>query len=207
MGRAISGIKDQLARYARRFRERRCAGSHGAPTRSARAASRAPGRASPKAQCQRDVVASRFVLPDDRGTIADVARRRAGSPPDAAWPKRRSCRRLGLRRAVRRARRWWKLRTAYQAAARHRSVARIFDDQMRHQQRVAAEIEEVVIDADALEPERLGQEPRKHLLRRRPRWGVVGAACWSGAGRALRSSLPLGVSGSASSTTNAAGTM
>ena len=72
---------------------------------------------------------------------------------------------------------------------------------------MAAEREEVVVDADPLEPQHLGKQRRT---------GSPPAACAahaplagvsSGAGSAARSSLPFGVSGSRSSTTNAAGTM
>ncbi len=80
-------------------------------------------------------------------------------------------------------------------------------DQPRREQRVAAEVEEVVVDADlgrGRESRRTGREDL--LLRRARRRGSLRGAK-SGAGSALRSSLPFGVSGSASSTTIAAGTM
>ena len=72
---------------------------------------------------------------------------------------------------------------------------------------VAAEREEVVVDADALQPQHLGEQRAQQLLLRRARAARIVAGVRSGAGSALRSSLPLGVSGSLSSATNAAGTM
>ena len=72
---------------------------------------------------------------------------------------------------------------------------------------VAAEREEVVVDADPLQPKHLGKQPAQDVLLRRARPAPHAPPCSSGAGSALRSSLPLGVSGSRSSTTNADGTM
>ena len=80
-------------------------------------------------------------------------------------------------------------------------------DQPRRQQRVAAQLEEMVVDAHPLAapaPRRTGRRglaPAASAGRGTPRPRRCGA------GSALRSSLPLGVSGRASSTTNAAGTM
>ena len=74
------------------------------------------------------------------------------------------------------------------------------------QQRVAAEVEEAVVDADPVQPEDLGEDPGTGSPRGRARRPAVAARRGeSGAGSAARSSLPFGVSGSASSTTNAAG--
>ena len=82
-------------------------------------------------------------------------------------------------------------------------------DHPRGQQRVPAQLEEVVVHAPpAPAPSTSAQIPASTSST-----GVRGAtyrssaAASSGAGSALRSSLPLGVSGSASSSTNAAGTM
>ena len=77
------------------------------------------------------------------------------------------------------------------------------------QQRVAAQLEEVVVDADPLQAQHLGPDVGEHLLAgvRGRRVGTAAAGCRSGAGSAWRSTLPLGVSGSASSTTKAEGTM
>ena len=82
-------------------------------------------------------------------------------------------------------------------------------DHLRRQQRVAAQVEEVVVRPDPLEPEHLGPDAGEDLLDRRARRhdSSPSALCRSGAGRALRSTLPLGVSGSAASVTKAAGTM
>ena len=75
------------------------------------------------------------------------------------------------------------------------------DDDLRGEQRVAAEGEEVVVDADPVAtPSTSAQTPREQLLgavaraRRSPRGRRL-----SGAGSAPRSTLPLAVSGSASS--------
>ena len=72
---------------------------------------------------------------------------------------------------------------------------------------MAAEREEVVVDADALQPQHLGKQPAQDLLLRGARRAARTAGVKSGAGSARRSSLPFGVSGSRSSTTNADGTM
>ncbi len=80
-------------------------------------------------------------------------------------------------------------------------------DQLDRQNAVAAEREEVVVDADVIEPERLGEQPAQHRLLRRYAAAVSVLAVITGAGSARRSSLPFGVSGSRSSSTKAAGTM
>ena len=73
---------------------------------------------------------------------------------------------------------------------------------------VAPKLKEVVLDPDPREAKGLGKERAEELFlgRSRARCQVV-VEPKSGAGSALRSSLPLGVSGRASSTTIAAGTM
>ena len=72
---------------------------------------------------------------------------------------------------------------------------------------VAAEREEVVVDPDTLETKHLRKQGAQDLLLRRARRPPHRSHRCSGAGSARRSSLPLGVSGSRSSTTNADGTM
>jgi hypothetical protein len=77
----------------------------------------------------------------------------------------------------------------------------------RREQELAAEIEEVVVDADG-PAEQLAPGGRQRLLGARPRGtNVRSRGAVSGAGRALRSSLPLGVRGRASRRTKADGTM
>ena len=80
-------------------------------------------------------------------------------------------------------------------------------DQPHRQQRMPAQVEEVILRPDPVQPEHLARTPRT----RSPRPHVAGprpaAACSPGAGSAARSTFPLAVSGSASSTTTAAGTM
>ena len=79
-------------------------------------------------------------------------------------------------------------------------------DQPGGEQRVAAEVEEVVVDTDG--PGRARRRTgRRGLLGRRARRPAAVSSARCGAGSARRSSLPLTVSGSASSTTNADGTM
>ena len=79
---------------------------------------------------------------------------------------------------------------------------------LHRQDAVAAEVEERVVDADPLDPEHLRRRCRPGSPRpRSPERGTRSASWYSGAGRARVSSLPLTVSGSASNTTTAAGTM
>ena len=81
-------------------------------------------------------------------------------------------------------------------------------DQPRRQQRVAAKLEEVVVDADPRNPQHLGKQPAQDLLLRRARRPVRVLRRQAPAkASARRSSLPFGVSGSRSSTTSADGTM
>ncbi len=68
----------------------------------------------------------------------------------------------------------------------------------RRQQRVAAQVEEVVAHPTRSSPSTSAQMPASDLLDRRPRRHVLlRGARPSGAGSALRSTLPFGVSGSA----------
>ena len=77
---------------------------------------------------------------------------------------------------------------------------------------MAAEVEEVVVDADRIaQAEQILPDPGDHLLDgiagRRPRRGVRLAAIASGAGSARRSTLPLALSGSSARGTKRDGTM
>ena len=71
-----------------------------------------------------------------------------------------------------------------------------------------AQDEEIILRADPLHAQHVGEDPAQDLLGApSPAPGPAPAPlAWSGAGSAARSSFPLGVSGSASSTTNADGT-
>ena len=84
-------------------------------------------------------------------------------------------------------------------------VARARDD-LDGEQRVAAEVDEALVDADALALEHVGPDRREHLLDRacaaRRRRRLLRRGAERRRARA-RSTLPFGVSGSASSTTNA----
>ena len=82
---------------------------------------------------------------------------------------------------------------------------------LHHQQRVAAEVEEVVVEPDL----RAGRAPRARPRRSPLRARIAGASCAGrcrraatrGAGSALRSILPFGVSGMARAARHCAGTM
>ena len=63
----------------------------------------------------------------------------------------------------------WGLRTGCGSRSRHPSVAADAADQPRRQQRMAAELEEVVVDADPLQPQHLGKQRAQDLLLRRAR--------------------------------------
>ena len=83
-------------------------------------------------------------------------------------------------------------------------------DDLDAEDRVPAQLEEVVVDADPFEPQHFGPDLCQPLLGRSARGCKAlfsSGRAWSGAGSARRSTLPLGVNGSASSTTKAAGTM
>ncbi len=77
------------------------------------------------------------------------------------------------------------------------------------EQRVPAELEEALLDPDPLDPEDLGEDAGQQLLDRVARRLVPGrrGRGAASASRARRSTLPFGVSGSASRKTNADGTM
>ena len=81
-------------------------------------------------------------------------------------------------------------------------------DHPHRRQRIPTQIEERVIHPDPLQPQHLGVDAGQDLLDRGwPGPGTDPGVVYSGAGRARVSSLPLGVNGSASITTTAAGTM
>ena len=88
--------------------------------------------------------------------------------------------------------------------AQHRPDPR---DQPDRQQRVPAQVEEVVVDADRVHAEHLGERRAQHLLLHRGRTTARHPPTYSGAGSARRSSFPFAVNGSSSSSTTAAGTM
>jgi hypothetical protein len=70
-------------------------------------------------------------------------------------------------------------------------------DHMDRQQRVAAEVEELVMKTDAIALEEVGADPGEELFERAGWRDMASAspALGPGAGKALRSSLPLAVSG------------
>ena len=81
-------------------------------------------------------------------------------------------------------------------------------DHLGGDQRVAAEVEEVVVEPTAVAAaEHLGEDRGDDLLDRGARRTELGRPRTSGSGSAFRSSLPLALSGNSSSTTIAAGTM
>ncbi len=95
------------------------------------------------------------------------------------------------------------------AGSRLQKASRSRGDHLGGQERVAAQLEEVVVDSDPLSLEDLLPRLCDEGLRRGP-WRVVRFTRYddsadSGAGRALRSTLPLGVSGKASRRTKAEG--
>ena len=185
-----------------------CAGLSCRAIRSARAAAQARrGRAVPRNVERAEIVARAlsFELVEEpeprlregeRHHLRRGHRRRAGR---AAW-------RLVERR---RARRWWKLEHVPSGSSTREARHGIAAITCVGKQRVTAELEEVVVRCRrASSAEHLGPEAGKDLFSVAVRGGVYSVAgSWSGAGSALRSTLPLGVSGSASSTTKAAGTM
>ena len=79
--------------------------------------------------------------------------------------------------------------------------------QPHRQQRVPAQLEEVVVHADALQAQDLGERRAQDLLRARGRRPTRTAPQHLRGGQRPRSSFPFTVSGSASSTTTADGTM
>ena len=201
--------QDQLARARRRLGGTRCAGSRAAPPVAERGAPAPQSSAPVKPHRQRDRCRSRWPGPADRGTTAAAGRTtaesRAGRAAAARSAGRAACG-LGRRRSAERRHAWG----LEQAADRELDVQGGADaaDQPGRQQRMAAEVEEVVVDADPLDaraPRRTAPPGSPPAALRGARRAPLGRS--SGAGSARRSSLPLGVSGSASSSTKAAGTM
>ena len=89
-----------------------------------------------------------------------------GSP--ATPPRRRVA-----RRSARRGRRSSAWRTGCGAALAARTHAKCEND-LHGQQRVPAELEEIIVDADALEPEDLGEDAAQRLFRGVPRRDIAG---------------------------------
>src|SRR5215469_15868897 len=79
-------------------------------------------------------------------------------------------------------------------------------DEPGSQERVSTELKEVVVNADSGHPQSLGKDYAEDLFLRRA-GEALAETVRSGAGSPLRSSLPLGVSGKASSSTIAPGTI
>ena len=211
-GRAAAGVAgSRWHGTAERRREDRAQRSRAArPRRRARASSAPHVELARQPQRHRRCCRSRSGLPAGRGTTAAAARTTA-APRAAARDGAASAGRACWRRR-RRAPGQPVARSAPRTAARSGSSTpkRGADprDQPGRQQRVAAELEEVVVDADPLERPAPRRPDRTAISSvRRARRAHCRRAVSSGAGSALRSSLPLAVSGSASSTTNAAGTM
>ena len=174
-------------------------------TRSASAASRAADRADPKAQGNRNIIgwAGAFQAVEEPEPALRKGQRNLSRALERL--ERRPCR-LGLIKSLDQP---GDGRGFEQAPDGQLDVERGADaaDQPRRQQRVAAQREEVVVEADPPNPSISAKSEQRISS-----WGVRGArqvvvAVRSGAGSALRSSLPFGVSGRASSTTIAAGTM
>ena len=72
---------------------------------------------------------------------------------------------------------------------------------------MAPQLEEIVVDAHSLQRQDLGEQPAQDLLLGMSAERGTPLRVAPAPARPVRSSLPLGVSGKASSTTNAAGTM
>ena len=96
-------------------------------------------------------------------------------------------------------------------AHRHRHTQRLAQarDQLGGQQRMPTQFEEVVVNAGRRLLQHRAPDTDQDFLERVARACTPACAdpCGSGSGSALRSTLPLGVSGSARSNTQAAGTM
>ena len=161
-----------------------------------------PRRPAPRRRCARSPPAPAHQRQHlRRDALAARRDRRCGgtctSRGLAASALRRPARPASARRTARARRR-------ASPAARRRSIS------LHRQQRVAAQLEEVVVPAHPLDAQQLRPDRGQRLLDLALRRLVAALHVRpspSGAGSALRSSLPLGVSGSASSCTKAAGTM
>ena len=80
-------------------------------------------------------------------------------------------------------------------------------DHLRREQRMPSELEEVIVDADAIDAQQARPDSAaRRSVRVRGATYTVSDVC-SGTGSALRSILPFGDSGSVASTTTADGTM
>ena len=141
-----------------------------------------------------------------RGTRGPAARTRAGSSPVARdrpdrWQSDARRRAGRTRRSRRPGPPPSAPRTGARSGTRRGPAPPEPGDDLRGQQRVPAEVEEVVMGADRLDPQDVGPDRRDRLLGRRPRARRNRPASadrlqpW--AGRAATSSLPLGVSGKA----------
>ena len=171
-----------------------CRPGRGARGRSAPPVPPGPGRAGSRAA----------TMPAPGTNRAAAARGRRTGSPEA--PTRSPPRPAALRRrppdGAPRTRSW--------DAAGMPRCRLIFDTRLGRQQRVAAELEEVVVDADLLDARAPRPDRGQQLLHRPVRGAHVlrrGRCARSGAGSASRSTLPFGVSGRASRTTKADGTM
>jgi hypothetical protein len=80
-------------------------------------------------------------------------------------------------------------------------------DHLQARDRIAAKLEEVVVDADAFSPEYLAPDLRQQVLARVARRDERAFGMNDGTGSAARSSLPCVVIGNASSVINTPGTM
>ena len=150
----------------------------GPGTRSAGSRGARPGRQAPppaprverpaQPHRQRDRCRCRRALPDAPGTTAAAAHRTARSRPGRGSRHQRRTRRPPPTTAAAPAPPRSAPRTGCGSAL---DVQRRPDpaDQPRRQQRVPAELEEVVVDADPLDAQHLGKQPAQDLLLRRPR--------------------------------------
>ena len=154
---------------------------------------------------KRDRVGRSRALPDGPGTTAGAAQTTAAAPPDAAAPAAAAAPQTPPHKPRQRR----NARRLEQAADRELDIQARADpaDQPRRQQRMTAQLEEVVVDPDPLDAQHLGKQRAQHLLLRRARHHASPDRVSSGAGSARRSSLPFGVSGRRSRTTSADGTM
>src|ERR1700716_2542995 len=164
-------IKDQLARCARRFRE------NGAQTLMSLdhigkgGFEGVPVEGPANAQCEREIVARALSFEMIEEPKAILRERKRDHLWTWTWPKSRSARHLGLIEPFSEPGDGgnFEQRTKWQLDLESSTD---FRDQMRHEQRMTAEGEEIVMDAHALEPKGLGPEVGKHLFCSCPRWGV-----------------------------------
>ena len=194
-------LEDPLPRHPQAIREETCANSRGGRHNRPAPLPAPPHRAPPPAAAQSGSCRSRSVHQDGRGTTAGAARTTAASPPDAppatapdapapASPSRSaSASTVGASNRLRIA------SSTPSAPGSGRSAGSPAAN--------AAELEEIVVDADPLDPQHLGEQPAQQLLLRRPGTPQEPDPERRRApASARRSSLPFGVSGSRSSITN-----